>query len=219
MTSCAPRHSGGHCKKLAPTWDELAVKYNAGGEWKIAKVDCTTEKTTCAKYGVKGYPTLKALKDGTAIDYAGGRSIDQFDKFLAKNGNNAPAADPAAGQITKNDKGLYKITDDNIDAVAADKEHSYFIKFFAPWCGHCKAMAAEWETYASTNPDAKLRIAEADCTTDGAACKKHGVRGYPTVLLFNGGKEPVKYQGARNKAGFDAFWESNKPGAAGKTEL
>jgi thioredoxin domain-containing protein 5 len=119
--------------------------------------------------------------------------------------------------IEKNDKGVYQITDDNVDAATGDKKVSYFVKFFAPWCGHCKNMAADWESFASTNTDASLRVAECDCTTSAAACQKHGVRGYPTVVLFKNG-EPVKFQGARNKAAFTEFWANNKPSDA-KTEL
>lgn len=209
---------------MAPAWDELAGKFNGNGEWTVAKVDCTVEKATCAKYGVKGYPTLKALKDGKTIDYAGARSVGEFEKFLAKNGPNAAAAaaadaKPADAALAKNDKGVWKITNGNIDAVTSDAKISYFIKFFAPWCGHCKNMAADWESFATTNTDESLRVAEVDCTTDADACQKHGVRGYPTVLLFNGdAKNPIKFQGARNKAAFTEFWANNKKGGA-KTEL
>jgi thiol-disulfide isomerase/thioredoxin len=34
----------GHCKKLAPTWEELATAAKADGKFKVASVDCTVEK-------------------------------------------------------------------------------------------------------------------------------------------------------------------------------
>ena len=52
----------GHCKRLAPTWDELASDASLGAN--IAKVDCTVEKDICTANGVRGYPTLLFFKDG-----------------------------------------------------------------------------------------------------------------------------------------------------------
>ena len=49
----------GFCKKLAPTWDALSVAL-LGGEVSVGKVDCTLDlnKALCARYEVRGYPTL-----------------------------------------------------------------------------------------------------------------------------------------------------------------
>lgn len=58
--SCA-----GHCKKLAPTWSELADSYKGSDQVTIAQVDCTTAKASCDTAAVTGYPTLKAFYSGT----------------------------------------------------------------------------------------------------------------------------------------------------------
>lgn len=42
----------GHCKKLAPTWEELGASYKDNTKVSIAKVDCTVQKEACSKHGV-----------------------------------------------------------------------------------------------------------------------------------------------------------------------
>lgn len=47
------------------------------------QVDCTTEKTVCDKFGVKGFPTLKIFRNGVpAQDYDGPRDADGIVKFM-----------------------------------------------------------------------------------------------------------------------------------------
>lgn len=57
------RHTG-HCKKLAPTWSQLADEYKTNDKVSIDQIDCTRAKTVCEKSEVRGYPTLKAYLNG-----------------------------------------------------------------------------------------------------------------------------------------------------------
>jgi len=73
----------GHCKKLTPTWEELAT--TAKGKFGVAKVDCTIEKDLAQKYGVRGYPTIKLFAGGEVTDYKGQRAVGDFVSFVEAN--------------------------------------------------------------------------------------------------------------------------------------
>ena len=53
----------GHCKRLAPVWEQLGQHYRGNDNVEIVKVDCTVEKKTCQRYEVRGYPTLILFAD------------------------------------------------------------------------------------------------------------------------------------------------------------
>jgi len=68
----------GHCKKLAPIWQELSLGTNSN----IASVDCTHYSALCTAFSVRGFPTLKYLNNGRQYLYKGGRDINKFVEFL-----------------------------------------------------------------------------------------------------------------------------------------
>jgi len=77
----------GHCKKLAPEYSAAAqILAKSNPEVKLAKVDCTVEKDTAAKFQIKGYPTLKFFIKGSSapLDYEGGRTKDEIVNWLRK---------------------------------------------------------------------------------------------------------------------------------------
>ncbi|KAI2494712.1 intramolecular oxidoreductase [Fragilaria crotonensis] len=73
-----------------------------------------------------------------------------------------------------------------------------FLKFFAPWCGHCKAMAPAWEQLANdwAGHDVGL-VAEVDCTAAAGLCQDFEVQGYPT-LFYGDPAAPEVYDGGRD---------------------
>ena len=81
-----------------------------------------------------------------------------------------------------------------------------FVKFFAPWCGHCREMQHDWEDVAehfkeNPVPGVSLTVAEVDCTAgmDGSMsiCMQESVHGYPTVRLYKDGDLVEEYHFAR----------------------
>lgn len=71
----------------------------------------------------------------------------------------------------------------------------WFIKFYAPWCSHCQALAPVWHQTAK-DMKGKLNIGEVNCDKERRLCKDAHVTSYPTIYFFRGG-ERVEYQGLR----------------------
>ena len=80
-----------------------------------------------------------------------------------------------------------------------------FVKFYAPWCGHCKAMAPDYSKLAErmkTDEDG-IPIAKVDATVEKDLAEKYQVQGFPALKMFING-EPVEYGGERTE---DAIYE------------
>jgi len=104
--------------------------------------------------------------------------------------------------------GVANLTPENYDSLTAGK--TVFIKFFAPWCGHCKKMAPDWETLAGKWEGHEVGlIAEVDCTTDAKPlCEENGVKGFPTLKYGDPGALE-DYKGGRTLKDFEKFCDEN----------
>jgi len=71
----------GHCKNLAPIWDELGDHFKNDDKIVIAKIDMIANELENVK--ITGFPTIKLFaEDNTVIDYSGGRALENFVEFL-----------------------------------------------------------------------------------------------------------------------------------------
>ena len=170
---------------------------------KIGKVDCTSNRNICERFGVQSYPTLKVIAKGKFYDYAGKRDADSMINFALKgykvkctmyvffedlhartlkksarrpntrkrscrqpslvssysfksshhssvltgceSWNPAEVQKQAAASERaeiETKSSVVGITSASFETLVKEKTDTWMLKFYAPWCGHCKRLVS-----------------------------------------------------------------------------
>lgn len=215
----------GHCKSFAPEYEAAASILK--GVVKVVALDATANEKTAQAYGIQGFPTVKIFgaDKKSPVDYQGQRTSDAVvtegmraanalvkdrKKGGGKGGSSSGSAkkeDKPRGKKSGGGKAVITLTEDDFEEKVLNSEDHWLVEFYAPWCGHCKNLAPEWEEAAkqlrSSAPNIKLGAVDATVATSLAS--KYGVKGYPTIKQFNAGPKKGKraedYRGPREAAG------------------
>ncbi|KAI0765574.1 thioredoxin-domain-containing protein [Irpex lacteus] len=216
----------GHCRQFAPTWEQLVEENQKQDDPGIhlAQVNCAVDGDLCKENGVDGYPQMNLYKDGEFVEkWRQARDIEKLREYLSKH------AEPTKKAVAVETASL---TDDDVllEAMQPEpgKEHNptgtllvldesnfektiqeghVFIKFYAPWCGHCKKLAPIWRQLAA-EMRGKLNIAEVDCENNAAICRSQGITGYPMLFYYGQrGHGKTEYTGSRKLDNMKSFAE------------
>jgi len=145
----------------------------------------------CHDEDIQAWPTLRIYRDGRNIEeFDGDRELDRLIDFTVKHGRkpSGPTPNPEGAVLALNSA--------SFQSTVANGP--VFVKFFAPWCGHCKKLAPSkftcvhririlipliaWVQFASSMKG-KVNVAEVNCDDHKSLCNSQKVQGYPTIIL------------------------------------
>ncbi|ORX58883.1 thioredoxin-like protein [Hesseltinella vesiculosa] len=188
------------CKEFAPTWEQLVDVHDglaASHNIHFGNVNCLVRGDLCKEQNLPGYPTLRLYHNGKMAEiYAGDRSFDDVTDFIMtehkrltkpKKKQQKPAPeDDVATHGRPNPQGISAVLDGPSLDTAISNGDPYFVKFFVPWCPHCKHLEPTWNQMA-LQLRSKVNVGQINCDNHRDVCQTHGVRGYPTLMMFSGG--------------------------------
>jgi protein disulfide-isomerase A6 len=193
----------GHCKSLAPEYEIVGEAFAKEASVVIAKVDADAHRDLGSRFDVHGFPTLKWFPKGstTPETYEGGRSADDLITYINGKAGTRARVKKAPSHVTD-------LTDASFDSIVLDSSKDVLVEFYAPWCGHCKRLAPDYEKVATafaSEPGVVIAKIDADAHKEKAG--KYGVTGFPTIKFFgkNSKQDPVAYENARDVQSFVDF--------------
>ncbi|KAI5059121.1 hypothetical protein GOP47_0025440 [Adiantum capillus-veneris] len=149
------------------------------------------------------------IEDGIADEVSGGFDEEEFGEDDFPTGGEDDAEDDFISHIA--DPDVVVLSSGNFSEFLATN-HYVMVEFYAPWCGHCQALAPEYATAATELKLLGVYLAKVDATVEAELAQQHGIQGYPTIIFFVDGK-PKPYAHHRTSEAI-VSWIKKKVGPA-----
>ena len=96
---------------------------------------------------------------------------------------------------------IFDVTEDNFDdrVIAASQQHPIMVDFWAEWCPPCRALTPVLEKIVA-EADCPVKLAKVEVDDNMHLAGRYGLRGFPTVILFQNGEERGRFSGFKPRA-------------------
>jgi len=99
---------------------------------------------------------------------------------------------------------VLETTDANFESDVLKSDVPVVVDFWAVWCGPCRALAPIIEELAEDN-QGKIKVYKVNTDENPNVPSQYGVRGIPTVIVFNNGEAVDQSVGVVAKANLQAL--------------
>lgn len=141
----------GHCKSLAPVYEQVATAFKKEKDVVVAKVDADAHKDLGERFGVTGFPTIKFFPktDKGGVDYDSDRGVDDFVEYLNEKAGTHRTSTGLLGDGAGKVEDLEEVVKNFVTASPEDRQ-AFVVK--------AEEVAATLEGYAASYAKTYLKI-------------------------------------------------------------
>lgn len=174
----------GGCKKFMPKYVETARMLQGLEDLAVMKSDVTEfdYEELKGRLNVSKVPAMKLFKKGSTAQM----HVVPQEPFEMHFAIKEALGYPVPNKCMFGDSDAEAVTSSTWDKIVMDPTQSVLVKFYAPWCSHCKKFSSVFNTIARKlmviNGVKAVRV-NADDSKE--LMEKYGVKRLPTLMVFS----------------------------------
>lgn len=100
------------------------------------------------------------------------------------------------------------LTDANFQSEVLEAATPVLVDVWAEWCGPCRLMAPMMD-WAATEYAGRLSVGKLEADPNPTSRDQMAIQGLPTLIIFKGGQEVARHEGAMAKPQLQAFLDAH----------